>query len=249
MPQQSDILKNMELKGKNIIVTGVRRIGKVVCKSLAEKRANLAIVDLLKEDVDSALAQCSGLNIKALPYLVDFSKPEEINPLVDKIVKDFKEVDGLIHMAANYSQTPIGQITLEDFDKTMHIIAASSLLLGQKVGSVMKSGKMIFFSDWSIFRNPYTEMAVYNGAKAAVEAFTKTLAKVFAPNITVNAIAPGPILRPASLTEKENGEIMSKTPLQKWGGEEEIVKAVLYLLDSDFTTGTTLLVDGGRSIT
>lgn len=238
----------MDLKGKNIIITGVRRIGKTVCKALAKNGANLAIVDLLKEDVDAAVLECKNFNVKILPYQVDFSKPEEINPLIDKIVSDFGQISGLIHMAANYPKTPIGKITLEDFDKTMHIISASSLLLGQKVGSVMKSGKMIFFSDWSVLKNPYPETAVYNGAKASVEAFTKTLAKHFAPNIMVNAIAPGPILRPADLTDEENEDVMSKTPLKKWGGEEEIVKAILYLLDSDFVTGITLVVDGGRSI-
>lgn len=92
------------------------------------------------------------------------------------------------------------------------------------------------------------ETIVYNGAKAAVESFTKTLAKEFAPSILVNAIAPGPILRPADLPDQDNDEVLSKTPLKKWGGAQEIAKAVLYLLDSDFTTGIILPVDGGRSI-
>ncbi len=238
----------MDLKGKTFIITGVRRIGKVVAKSLAEKGANLAIVDLMKEDVDAAVLECSGANVKVLGYPVDLSNSNDLNPLIDKIVQDFGGVDGLIHMVANYPKTPIGNITLEDFDKTMHIISASSLLLGQKVGGVMDSGKMIFFSDWSVLRSPYPDYIVYNAAKTSVESIAKSLAKHFAPKIAVNVIAPGPILRPPDLSDAENKEVMDKTPLQKWGGEEEIVKAILYLLDSDFVTGITLAVDGGRSI-
>lgn len=242
----------MDLSGKNIILTGVRRIGKVVAKALAEKGANLAIADLLKEDVESAVVGCSNLDVKVIAYQIDFSHPEEINPLVDNILKDFGKIDGLIHMAANYSKTPIGQIKLEDFDKTMQIISASTLFLGQKVGIEMRknntTGKMIFLSDWSVLRSPYPESIVYNGAKASVESFTKSFAKEFAPEILVNAIAPGPILSPPDLSDEDNLEVMNRTPLKKWGGEEEIVKAVLYLLDSDFVTGIVLPVDGGRSI-
>jgi pteridine reductase len=245
----------MDLNGKVFILTGAKRVGADVARVLGERGANLAIsYNSSAEDAQELKKECESQGSKAEIFKADLSKSEDIEYLVGETLKKFGRVDGLIHMAANYPKTPIGGITLEDFDKTMHIIAASTLLLGQKVGAQMQKnegdvkGKMIFFSDWSVLRSPYPDYIVYNGAKSAVESFTKSLARQFAPSITVNAIAPGPILKPPDLSEEDNEEVMSKTPLKRWGGGEEIAKAVLYLLDADFVTGITLPVDGGRSI-
>ena len=77
---------------------------------------------------------------------------------------------------------------------------------------------------------------------------TQSFAKELAPYVLVNAIAPGPILRPVNLTEEENKEVISGTLLKRWGGPEEIAKGVCYLLESDFITGHILTIDGGRTI-
>ncbi len=245
----------MDLKGKVFILTGAKRVGQDVAKTLGERGANLVIsYNNSLEDAQVLQRECESSGARAIIVKADLSQNKDIESLADEALKQFGAIDGLIHMAANYPKTPVGGITLEDFDKTMHIIAASTLLLGQKIGAQMQKnegdvkGKMIFFSDWSVLRNPYPDYIVYNGAKSAVESFTKSLARQFAPSITVNAIAPGPILRPPDLSEEDNEEVMSKTPLKKWGGSKEIAKAVLYLLDADFVTGIILPVDGGRSI-
>ena len=109
-------------------------------------------------------------------------------------------------------------------------------------------GKIIFFSDWSVLTRPYKEYIAYNVAKSAVVGLTKSFAKALAPHILVNAIAPGPMLRPPDLTEEENKEVLVGTLLGRWGGAEEITKGVLYLLEADFVTGTVLTIDGGRTI-
>jgi len=245
----------MELKGKVFILTGAKRVGQDVAKALGERGANMVIsYNTSLEDAQALQRECESSGARAVTFKADLSQNRDIESLADETLKQFGRIDGLIHMAANYPKTPIGGITLEDFDKTMHIIAASTLLLGQKIGKEMQEnegdvkGKMIFFSDWSVLRSPYPDYIVYNGAKSAVESFTKSLARQFAPSITVNAIAPGPILRPPDLSDDDNEEVMDKTPLKKWGGSKEIAKAVLYLLDADFTTGIILAVDGGRSI-
>jgi NAD(P)-dependent dehydrogenase (short-subunit alcohol dehydrogenase family) len=128
-------------------------------------------------------------------------------------------------------------------------------LLGKILGDEMKKnnngpvrGKMIFFSDWSALNRPYKDYLSYNAAKSAVVGLTKSFAKELAPYILVNAIAPGPILKPPNLTEEENKEVLAGTLLGRWGGAEEITKGVAYLLDSDFTTGEVLTIDGGRTI-
>ena len=110
-------------------------------------------------------------------------------------------------------------------------------------------GRIINFSDWtaSSGRPRYRGYLSYYVAKTAVIGLTEGLALELAPdNILVNAIAPGPIVAPDGLTDEERRAVEEATPLGRWGGAGEIAKAVLALLDSDFVTGETLRVDGGR---
>ncbi len=239
----------MNLSGKTIIVTGAARIGKNVARELAKKGANLAVVyNSSKSDAQEVVEEIRGTGIKAEIFQANLSYEADIKRVVEEIGAIFKKIDALVHMAAPYPKTPLGSISMDEIDNVMRSIVGSSILLGQEVGKRMKIGKIIYFSDWSVTRAPYKNYLVYNAAKAAVESITKSLAVEFAPNVSVNAIAPGPILAPPNLTDDENREALARTPLNKWGGGEEISKAVLYLLESDFTTGVILPVDGGRSI-
>ena len=133
-------------------------------------------------------------------------------------------------------------------------MAKSTFLFGKILGDeLLKNegdvkGKMIFFADWSVLTSPYKEYLAYNAAKSAVVGLTKSFAKELAPGVLVNAIAPGPMLRPPDLSDAENEEAMAGTPLKKWGGADEIAKGVCYLFDADFVTGQVLTIDGGRMI-
>lgn len=235
----------MELKNKTIIITGAARIGQDIAKALKERGANLVITYFK----DEAEAGPFGFPVQA-----DVSKEADIVRLVVEAKKKFGSVDGLIHMAAIYEKSELKDLTEKQWDKNMNIIAKSAYLLGKVAGDEMLTnsgevkGKIIFFSDWSVLTRPYKEYIAYNAAKAAVVGLTKSFAKALAPGVLVNAIAPGPILRPADLSEEENKEALSNTPLNRWGGAEEITKGVVYLLESDFTTGTILTIDGGRTI-
>ena len=234
----------MELKGKTIIITGAARIGQDIVKALKERGANLVIA-YFKDPKEAEL----GFGVQA-----DVSKQEDIVRLVAAAKEKFGSVDGLIHMAAIYEKSEFETLDEKQWAKNMDIIAKSSYMLGKAVGDEMQKnagdvkGKMIFFSDWSVLARPYKEYIAYNAAKAAVVALTKSFAKALAPGILVNAIAPGPMLRPPNLDDKENEEVLANTLLKRWGGADEITKGVLYLLEADFVTGTVLTIDGGRTI-
>ena len=246
----------MNLSGKTILLTGAKRVGKTVAHALATKGANLAIAyNSSKEEAQEVQKEAQDIGVKAEIFQANLSSGKDIKNLVEQVILAFGQIDGLVHMASPYPKTILGEITMDKFDDIMRSIAGSAILLGQEISLKMSrgagsgsAGKIIFFSDWSVLSRPFENYVVYNAAKAAVEAVTKSLARELAPNITVNAIAPGPILAPPDLTEEENKEVLAKTPLARWGGAEEIAKAVLYLFDSDFTTGIILPVDGGRSI-
>ncbi|MBX4191801.1 MAG: SDR family oxidoreductase [Candidatus Doudnabacteria bacterium] len=228
----------MDLKNKVIILTGAARIGIDVGKTLLNQGAKLAVTYLNnKPDLGDVL------------YLHgDLSKPDDVDKIVAETKKQFGKIDGLIHMAAIYPRTPWATVNEKDWDTNMNVIAKSAFLIAKAVSKEMTEGKMIFISDWSVLDQPYKDYLPYNVAKSAVVGLTKSLAKELAPKISVNAIAPGPILMPPDLSKEDNDEVMKNTPLQKWGGEHEISKAILYLLDADFVTGQILYVDGGRSI-
>ena len=239
----------MNLKEKTIILTGARRIGQVVAEELAKKGANLAITYRnSKEESEATCQACIAVGVKAEPFMADLSKEEDIKRVLTEIKQSFGSIDGLVHMAANYPKTPWSEVTGETLDQEYDIITKSAFEMGRLASQEMKNGRIIFISDWAANRAPYKDYAPYLVAKGAVETITRVLAVELAPDITVNAIAPGPILKPPDLSDEEDKEALSRTPLGRWGGAEEIAKAVLFFMESDFTTGVILPVDGGRSI-
>jgi NAD(P)-dependent dehydrogenase (short-subunit alcohol dehydrogenase family) len=113
------------------------------------------------------------------------------------------------------------------------------------------AGRIVNFSDWTAMsgRPRYNGYLPYYVAKAGAKALTEAIALELAPdNILVNSIAPGPILAPPGLTSEELDSVEKATPLGRWGGEIEVAKAVLSLIESDFITGETIRVDGGRHL-
>lgn len=231
----------MELQDKVIILTGAARIGIDVAKALSEKGAKLVVTYLNSQP--KLQAGPNVIFIKA-----DLSNAADVARVVAEAKNQFGKIDGLIHMAAIYPRTPWAQLTEKDWDTNMNVIAKSAFLISKAAADQMTDGKIILFSDWSVLNQPYKDYLPYNVAKSAIVGLTKSLAKELAPKITVNAIAPGPILKPKDLPDEDNAEVLKNTPLARWGGEHEISKAVLYLLDSDFVTGQVLYVDGGRSL-
>ncbi len=186
----------------------------------------------------------------------DLSQLSDVTRVVAHTKAHYGRLDGLIHMAATYQRTPWNTVSEQNSDEAMNAIAKSTLLLSKAVGDYLLTnvsedaikGKIITISDWSVLTAPYKDYLPYNVLKAAVIGLTKSLAKELAPTITVNCLAPRPILKPANLSAKDAGEVLDRTPLARWGGARAITEAVLYLLDADFVTGQVLYVDGGRSI-
>jgi NAD(P)-dependent dehydrogenase (short-subunit alcohol dehydrogenase family) len=234
----------MELKDKTIILTGAARIGKFVADDLLAQGVNLTITyrtskpDIAESD-------------KTLFIQAELTNLEDIQKVIAETKKKFGKIDALVHMAATYERVPWDKLSLETWNSSMDVIAKSAFLTSKLVADEMRAadnGKIILISDWSVLDQPYKDYLPYNVAKAAVVGLTKSLAKELAPAIAVNAIAPGPIIRPPDLSEEENAEALSHTPLGRWGGGEEIARGVIYLLETDFVTGQVLYIDGGRSI-
>ena len=175
----------------------------------------------------------------------------EIIAAVSETVKSLGRLDILINMASIYQKTPNPNGAA--WSASLDTNAKSAFLFSIHAAPIMKQGgggRIINFSDWlpATDRPHYKGYTPYYVSKASVVALTQTLALEFAPEILVNAMAPGPILEPPGLTPEENMEVIEATPLRRWGGAAEIAKTVLFLVDSDFITGECIRVDGGRHL-
>ena len=169
-------------------------------------------------------------------------------------VRELGRLDILINMASLYASKPFAELTAADWDRQLAVDLRAAFLFSHAAAPAMKKaggGRIINFTDWvaASARPRYPGYTPYYVAKAGVKALTETLAlELAADQILVNAIAPGPILAPPEMSEGGERRVVKSTPLGRWGGEEEIAKAVMFLIDSDFVTGETIRVDGGRHI-
>jgi NAD(P)-dependent dehydrogenase (short-subunit alcohol dehydrogenase family) len=163
-------------------------------------------------------------------------------------------LDVLVNMASLYRSKSVDELTVADWNASLETDLRSVWLCSRAAAPHMRrlrGGRIINFADWVARsgRPRYTGYLPYYVAKAGVVALTEALALELAPDqILVNAIAPGPIAAPEGVSDEEFAAVERATPLGRWGGEAEIAKAVLALVDTDFITGETIRVDGGRHL-
>ncbi|MGE0866724.1 MAG: SDR family NAD(P)-dependent oxidoreductase [Vicinamibacterales bacterium] len=245
----------MELSGKVALITGGKRIGAVVATTLARGGADVALIyNRSKVEAEETAAAVRALGRKSLPVQADVSSEQDCARAVEATVAQLGRLDILINMASLYDSKPFEQLTPADWDRQMAVDLRASFLFARAAAGVMKragGGRIINFADWVVAsgRPRYPGFLPYYVAKAGVKALTEALALELAPDqILVNAIAPGPILAPPDMSEQESAAVVRNTPLGRWGGEDEIAKAVTFLVQSDFVTGETIRVDGGRHV-
>ena len=245
----------MELTGKVALITGAKRIGAAVATELAARGVDVAVCYARSETEAVAVAgRVTAAGRRGAAFQADLSTAEGCDGLVARVAAEFGRLDILIAMASVYVATPFDKLNLAEWDKTINVDLRSTFLCAIAAVPHMRKqggGRIVTFSDWlpRSGRPRYEGWLPYYVAKAGVMALTEALALELAPdNILVNAIAPGPILAPPTTTAEEHQKVADITPLGRWGGGLEIAKAVLAFIDSDFITGETLRVDGGRHV-
>jgi NAD(P)-dependent dehydrogenase (short-subunit alcohol dehydrogenase family) len=245
----------VELTDRVALITGGRRIGSVVAAELARRGAHVAIVyRASRAEAEETAAALRALNRRSVVIQADLQQPDDCRRVVEDTVAQFGRLDVLVNMASVYREKPIDELTVQDWDTQLQVDLRAGWLCSQAAIPHMRrqgGGRIINFSDWVARsgRPRYRGYLPYYVAKAGVIALTEALALELAGDqILVNAVAPGPILAPPGTSADDSAAVERATPLGRWGGEIEIAKAVLALLDSDFITGETIRVDGGRHI-
>ena len=242
----------MELSGKVVLITGGKRIGQVVARELAKRGADIATAYRgSRSEAEQTVADVQGLGRHASAIQADVSREADCRRLVASTVEELGRLDALVNMASVYRSRPFGTMTGAEWDEDLNVNLKAAFICAQAAAPHMQQGgRIVNFSDWltASGRPAYRDFVSYYVAKAGVKALTEALALQLAPAVLVNAIAPGPILPPPDLSAEERQEVADATPLGRWGGELEIAKAVITLIETDFITGETVRVDGGRHV-
>jgi len=241
--------------GKVVLITGGgKRVGAAICRRLHVAGANLMLhyrssageARLLQAELNHQRANSVAL-IQA--DLLDVAK---LPSLVEQTLQTFGRLDGLVNNASSFFQTPVGEITLAGWSDLIGTNVQAPLFLSQAAAPALRKaqGSIVNITDIHAER-PLKNYVVYSIAKAALVGLTRSLARELAPEVRVNAVAPGPILWPddEAFNEVSRQRIISHTPLRREGRPDDIAAAVQFLLaDALYVTGDTLNVDGGRHV-
>src|SRR5579863_2447023 len=242
----------MDPNGKVALITGGARIGQVVAQALAVRGCSLALTYRGSRDAAEAAATAAReAGVRALTRRADATDEAQIIAAVNETARTLGRLDILVNMASTYIRTPDPTVT--DWTAALDANARSAFLFSRHAAPIMKAGgggRIVNMSDWLVLsgRPRYSGYTPYYASKAEVAALTESMALDLAPEILVNSIAPGPILAPPELTPEEQAEVLAATPLARWGGAQEIAKAALFLIETDFVTGESIRVDGGRHL-
>jgi NAD(P)-dependent dehydrogenase (short-subunit alcohol dehydrogenase family) len=245
----------MDLLDKVVLLTGARRVGADVATAVAARGADVAVAyNRSKAEADEVARSVRALGRRALVIQGDVSNPAGCDAIAAQTEAGLGRVDVLVNMASVYKAVPFDATDAAVWDQQLAVDLRGSFLCARAVVPIMRrngGGRIINFADWvaASARPRYKGYVAYYVAKAGVKALTEALAlELAADHILVNAVAPGPILAPADLTTEQLKAVEDATPLGRWGGPAEVAKIVLALIDSDFVTGETIRVDGGRHV-
>jgi NAD(P)-dependent dehydrogenase (short-subunit alcohol dehydrogenase family) len=237
------------------LITGGKRIGAAVAHDLAQRGMDVALsFNRSREEAESIVAAVRDAGRRGVALQSDLSRSEACAALVAGAVQALGRLDVLINMASVYRIVDFDDTDERAWDSVIDVDLKASFLCARAAVPHLRAaggGRIINFTDWVARsgRPRYRGYLPYYVAKHAVIGLTEALALELAPDgILVNAVAPGPILAPPDTSDEEIEKVEDATPLGRWGGEVEVVKAVAFLLESDFVTGETIRVDGGRHV-
>ncbi|MHC4954259.1 MAG: SDR family oxidoreductase [Planctomycetota bacterium] len=238
----------MDITGKRALVTGgARRIGAAITRALSQAGAHVAIhCNRSIDDARELARECPGsLVIEA--DLADRAAREAIIPETARVLGG---LDILVNNASAYDAAPLPELEPDHWDRMLEINLTAPFFLSQQAGLRMKqagSGVIVQLTDWGVHR-PYPNRLAYFASKGGLASVSMGLAAALAPEVRVVAVAPGPILLTEDATPQQEEAIRMATPLGRLGGEKSVADTVLFAVQNDFLTGTTLTVDGGRTL-
>ncbi len=242
----------MHLRKSTVLITGAaKRIGRHIALTLAQKGARILLhYNRSRSEAEQTADEIEKTGSSCVLIRADLSDPASITQMASEITRKHEKVDVLINNASAFFKTPLGSVSEKDWELLLNTNLKGPFFLSQVIGCRMKTntgGAIVNIADWSGIK-PYKDYGPYCASKGGLITLTKSLARDLAPKVRVNAVAPGPVLKPADMSDTEAGHIAGLTLLGRWGTPQDIANAAVLLIENDFMNGTVLVVDGGRSL-
>lgn len=240
-----------DLAGRVALVTGAgRRVGRAIAVALGTQ--GMRVVAHYNGSADGAretarLVTAAGGS--ATLAQADLSEVSACEQLIDAVVSGQGELHSLVNSAAVMLRTPVGTVSADNWDSMFALNVRAPFFLTQRAAPALRAsgGSVVNIADLAAFET-WTGYVPHGMTKAAVVQMTRALAHALAPEVRVNAVAPGVVLLPDGFDEAQAEHLRRTTPLQRIGTPEDVATAVVYLLHAEFVTGEIIRVDGGRHV-
>jgi len=241
----------MELRGRAALVTGGgRRVGRALALALGERGVTVAVhFNTSSDGADDVVRDIERGGGRARAFGAQLTNPEAPAALVQQVVDAFGQLDVLINSAAIMVRSPFGEVDAATWDHMFALNLRAPFFLAQAAAPHLRRvrGAIVNIADLAAFET-WPGYLPHGLTKGGIVQMTRGLARVLAPDVRVNAIAPGTVLLPDDWSAADAKRLNDTTPLQRSGTPADVVAAMLYLLDAEYVTGETIVVDGGRHV-
>jgi 3-oxoacyl-[acyl-carrier protein] reductase/pteridine reductase len=194
------------------------------------------------------VAEAEALGVGGLAVQADVGDLDQVRAMVAAAVDRFGAIDILVNSASIWQKTPLPMGDFSDWHRVLGVLLNGSMYLADAVAPLMQErgeGEMVNIVDLSAWK-PFAGYIAHSTGKAGLLALTRQLALELAPEVNVNAIAPGPVLPPPDYSEKEIARVAGRTLKGRWGSAQDVADAVRFLVEADYITGEVIVVDGGE---
>lgn len=241
----------MDLKGKVTLVTGGGiRVGRALAEALAEQGAVVAVhYHSSRDGADQVVNAIRSRGGAASAFAADLTTADGPTALVGAVVDQLGALDVLVNSAAMMVKTPFGTVQPGVWDSMFALNLRAPFFLSQAAAPHLRRarGAVVNIADHMALES-WPAYIPHSLTKGGVIHMTRALARELAPEVRVNAIAPGVVLMPETSEAREADKLAASTPLQRLGSPRDVAEAMLYLLRADYVTGEMIIVDGGRHI-
>jgi pteridine reductase len=242
----------MELSGKVALVTGgAVRVGRAIVLGLADAGMRVVVhYHSSAGPAEEVVRIIQGMGGEATSVRADLSRVEEVERLADEAERAFGRIDVLVNNASVFPPERMDEVDPALWDHTLAVNLRAPFFLTQRLGRGMRQrgeGSVVNLADLAGLQ-PWAAYAAHSISKAGLVHLTRVAARSLAPEVRVNAVAPGTVLPPEEMSDEEVRRLAGRVPLGHIGAPDDVVGAVLYLLRARFVTGEVLVLDGGRSL-
>ncbi|MFN8412342.1 MAG: SDR family oxidoreductase [Anaerolineales bacterium] len=232
-----------------LVTGGAHRLGKAFALSLARMGYSIALhYRGSADEAEHTVKEIRALGVDCLPIRADLTVPERVDFLFSLVDEFHAPLKVVVNSAA---VMPVGkpqELAVQDWDAALDLNLRAPFLLSQQAAKRMSAGGLIINITDIGAQKAWSRYPSYTVSKAGLESLTKMLARAFAPEIRVNAIAPGLVLPSDVVTPEQWNKLVERLPLKRAATLDEVTSALEFLIKNEYITGQTIVVDGGYSL-